>query len=85
MIMKAEEYIEKVDTKPFHFKDRYCANHNIKAFAYRAVIISKIEEREKANSVINGTITYIESEIENGRNISAKNIFDVFNGLLNKK
>jgi hypothetical protein len=46
--MTAEEYIDKFGTKSFHMKDMLCANHNIKAFAYRSVKMARLEEREKA-------------------------------------
>lgn len=37
---KVDKYILNIDTKPFHYKDRDCANFNIKNFAYHAVDIA---------------------------------------------
>lgn len=42
--MTAEEYIERFNTEFCHVRDRQCADHNIKALAYRAVKMTQREE-----------------------------------------
>lgn len=46
--MTVEEYIDNIDFRPFHLRDRFCADQNIQAFAYKACEMARKEEREMA-------------------------------------
>lgn len=51
--MTVQEYIQTVDTKPFHFRDRVCADINIKRFAYNVSHKARKEELMKINEILN--------------------------------
>jgi hypothetical protein len=60
-IMTTDEFILGCNTKPFHFKDRVCADINIRGFAYNAVRIAlqnqwQIIERNKYGFAIDDNL-----------------------------
>jgi hypothetical protein len=57
--MTVEEYINKIDTKPFHYACRDCANINIKNFARRASCMARKEELEKAQMAFEDAISLL--------------------------
>lgn len=54
--MKTAEYIHTIDTKPFHVRDRDCADVNIKRFAFKVLEMGKKESLKEVNEILNNPL-----------------------------